>query len=336
MTNFVKLTCLKKLRDRWEKSPWKEKRGEIIKILRTSKTIPNDKTKPEIPGVHELFRRNNLRIREELICLPHSDEISEVDLRGIDFEGLDLNEIWLWNVDLSGANLRGTIFIGAHFKEVILLSADLLGALLINLTADSIIIGEYQSKENVTNLSQANLLFAKFNDTRGFRIDYGNYDLSNKDECLMAEASYRVLRNFFKDLGKYKEADRCYRQEMIAKRKQKGKIFQFLDWLIRDLTCGYGMKPWNVIGWIIALIIIFGFFYSFFGNQFIYSGDLATHFSFGKALYFSAVTFTTLGFGDWHPNPDSRIKFLVAFEALLGFIFLTLWIVTLARKIIRD
>ncbi len=40
--------------------------------------------------------------------------------------------------------------------------------------------------------------------------------------------------------------------------------------------------------------------------------------SFVSSLYFSIVTFTTLGFGDFRPVPAAR--FLAAGEALIGFV----------------
>jgi predicted benzoate:H+ symporter BenE len=37
-------------------------------------------------------------------------------------------------------------------------------------------------------------------------------------------------------------------------------------------------------------------------------------------LYFSAVTFTTLAYGDFTPTPDTRL--IAAFEAFFGYLFL--------------
>lgn len=44
--------------------------------------------------------------------------------------------------------------------------------------------------------------------------------------------------------------------------------------------------------------------------------------SFSSALYFSTVTFTTLGYGDLQPLP--RAKLLAAYEAIIGYVFLGL------------
>lgn len=330
MSNFKEMASLEQLRSRWETDEGKQKKKEVIEILKESKKL-------SITDIDQRFLATYNEIKSHLEGFDYTDEIKQADLRGINLENRkDLYQVYLRNVDLSGANCKGTNFSDANFKYVILKSTDLSGSNLNYIKMDGIEVGKYSEKDRFTDFTNSNLMNSDFKDITNDEIVFPKYNLKKNGDYKKAEIAYRFFKNFFKGKGKYKEADRCYRLEMIAKRKQNGKTYQFFDLLIRDLTCGYGMRPWNVFGWIFALIIIFGFFYSFFDSQFIYSGDLATHFSLGKALYFSTVTFTTLGFGDWHPNPNSLIKFLVAFEALIGFIFLTLWIVTLARKIIRE
>jgi len=50
--------------------------------------------------------------------------------------------------------------------------------------------------------------------------------------------------------------------------------------------------------------------------------DGKTVYDFGSAFYFSVVTFTTVGYGDLTPAPDSR--FYAAMEALVGYFVLAL------------
>jgi uncharacterized protein YjbI with pentapeptide repeats len=58
-----------------------------------------------------------------------------------------------------------------------------------------------------------------------------------------------------------------------------------------------------------------------------------TH-NLGSALYFSVVTFTTLGYGDLHPN-GGWMRFVAGCEALSGAALMALFIVSLARKFTR-
>lgn len=54
------------------------------------------------------------------------------------------------------------------------------------------------------------------------------------------------------------------------------------------------------------------------------NGDIVKE--FGVSLYFSIVTFTTLGYGDFHPTEAARA--IAALEAIIGFICLGLLIGT--------
>lgn len=53
----------------------------------------------------------------------------------------------------------------------------------------------------------------------------------------------------------------------------------------------------------------------------------------GNCLYFSVVTFTTLGYGDFQPYPGMR--WLSATEAALGAALMAMFIVSLSRKFVR-
>jgi hypothetical protein len=57
------------------------------------------------------------------------------------------------------------------------------------------------------------------------------------------------------------------------------------------------------------------------------------HTRMATALYFSAITFTTVGYGDWHPVGWAR--FFAAAEALSGITIMSAFTVILVRKIIR-
>ncbi|WP_297549065.1 potassium channel family protein [Thermococcus sp.] len=54
---------------------------------------------------------------------------------------------------------------------------------------------------------------------------------------------------------------------------------------------------------------------------------------FANALYYSLVTFTTLGYGDMHPT--GWLKALSALEALTGAVFMALIVAVIARKWMR-
>lgn len=69
----------------------------------------------------------------------------------------------------------------------------------------------------------------------------------------------------------------------------------------------------------ISNVFIFAFIYSSYGiasGTDIIKGDLVT------SLYFSIVTWTTLGYGDFSPLPALRL--VAAFEAFLGYLYMAI------------
>lgn len=66
------------------------------------------------------------------------------------------------------------------------------------------------------------------------------------------------------------------------------------------------------------LITIFGFVYTFYGvmdsKGNIVRGNLHT------SMYFSIVTWTTLGYGD--VQPTENLRWVAALEALLGYVYM--------------
>lgn len=64
----------------------------------------------------------------------------------------------------------------------------------------------------------------------------------------------------------------------------------------------------------VIIIILFALIYLYLGLH----NDLET------SLYFSMVTWSTLGYGDFAPNEATR--FYAAFEAMIGYLFLGIFV----------
>ncbi len=108
-----------------------------------------------------------------------------------------------------------------------------------------------------------------------------------------------------------------------------------------DLVCGYGEQPLNVVKFSVAFILLCAFVYYGLGiNQngisvgFSASSSLRDNFlNFFNCLYFSIVTFTTLGYGDLTPVGLARVT--AAFEAFVGSFTLALYVVVFVKKVTR-
>jgi uncharacterized protein YjbI with pentapeptide repeats len=144
------------------------------------------------------------------------------------------------------------------------------------------------------------------------------------------------------------------------------KKYSFLKWIfsnhfskwffsgVSNIIYGYGEKPCNVIKTAVAIILIFALSFSFIGlgNPEIIelkgtaihqnSGDIIDLASkgflknnvirnFPDSLYFSTITFTTLGYGDFRPL-EGWGRILAGSEAFIGAFMMALFVYTFARR----
>jgi len=107
---------------------------------------------------------------------------------------------------------------------------------------------------------------------------------------------------------------------------------------------GAGLYPSRTILSGGLIMILFAFVYlaasyssiPIFGSVVNGDGDLLIEGNVGdiwRAMYFSIVTFTTLGYGDYHPT--GALKLVAAFEALVGAIMIAIVTVSIARQYLR-
>jgi len=77
---------------------------------------------------------------------------------------------------------------------------------------------------------------------------------------------------------------------------------------------------WIICAYGFSNILVFTFLYQFFGI--CCDGKEAIKGDFFTSLYFSIVTWTTLGYGDFSPIP--KLRLIAAFEALLGYLYMAM------------
>jgi hypothetical protein len=102
--------------------------------------------------------------------------------------------------------------------------------------------------------------------------------------------------------------------------------YMLLDLLIVNTSIAFvTMKPINSLrSFLLTLfafthiIIVFSIFYKFYGNQF--NSTMCD----SQLLYFSTITITTLGYGDFVPKKSGTMaQILVIKEVLIGLLFVT-------------
>lgn len=239
-------------------------------------------------------------------------DLSGCDLTHCNFKGADLTRARiansrLWNVDLIGANL----------SEADLKGSDLWNARLFN---SKIWHADFK---DTRSLSRGN--FSKGTHRGGAKID--------ESGILAAEDSYRVLKNYFLQNGMYNDASWASYKEKKMERLilKKNGDFHYLPSLFMSLVCGYGEKPNRIVFAAIFVILFFAFLFYFSGG--IQSTiDPSYAMKWSDYLYYSTVTFTTVGYGDFIPKASSFFRLSAALEAFLGVFLTGLFIFTLARK----
>ena len=258
-------------------------------------------------------------------------------LRWAHLDATHLRYIYLERADLRDTYLERADLRNAHLQEVRLQHAQLQEA---NLTR--------------ANLQGANLHETEFSDdTKFVRVYWGDYVIGEekKQQFLRAADVYRRLKTWYTSAGMYETAAEFYYREMEATRKyiqflihdqskksKSGKqstpflltqkrLMQLVRLWIYKLTCGYGEKPWRVVASAAAVIFGLAAAYYFWGS---FSSS-----SFWDILYYSAASFTALGYGQWAPQPTGWAKGIGAAEAVIGVFMIALFLVTFTRKMRR-
>ena len=256
-----------------------------------------------------------------------------IDLQGLNLEGIILRDAHLEGATLSLAHLEGAVLFGAHLEGAVLFGAHLEGAVLC-----------------VAHLEGAVLAGAEFSsDTRLDNIDWGNFILEEekgnffKEEkpssfsFRIAADTYRRLKMWYTNAGVYDIAAKFYYREMEAKRKAQSwksePISKLWLWVIK-LLCGYGEKPWRVVVW--GISVLFGSALLYFFLRGVAPHTLTLQ-AFLASLYYSAVSFTALGYGPWFSASSVRswVQGVGAAEAIIGVFTIALFLVTFVRKMTR-
>lgn len=157
-------------------------------------------------------------------------------------------------------------------------------------------------------------------------------DSNDKTDLQGAAAQYNMLRDNFRALpSKDDEEDRChYKYKDLTRRATKGHhLWRFWDWAIMKWCLGYGIYTKRILATAIGVMFAFAIFYHFAAGP-----ELIKHFDFQfNPLYFSVITFTTIGYGDY--APVGWLRFFAGVEGLLGLVLIAVFTVSFARKLIR-
>ena len=268
-------------------------------------------------------------------------ELRLANLQGAVLVGANLQDAELRLANLQGASLSGADLRGADLRLATLQSSDLSSARLDGANFEGLSVEEW------TNMEGVRLYGATITETTKLRRVLWGEKMTLGDEVderwEHAIEPYRDLKQWYQRTGDYDIAGRFHYREWECKRKlaqQLKKPVEILELWVYRLLSGYGERPKRVIGVGAALILLFALFYMPWNNVDFSGTEVGNFFThLWKALYFSGVSFTALGYGGWVDSagiaPTGWARYLGVVESLIGISLIALFLVTFTRKMSR-
>ena len=320
------------------------------------------------PLVESVFRGANLAGVSELSGRPLTDcdfsdtdlrhaDLSEADLsdstfRDADLLGADLSEATLQNVDLSDANLqdadltdvdaRGATFEGANLENASLVRSNLRNANLVD--AKLYEVGFSDTWINAGTDLGERCIYEKDQD-HDIERDHQSIE---RDEA--AAWTYRALEQLSRENALPTWTRHYYVREKDSRRRSAWELGEYKRAIKAEgsrWVMEYGSNPWRIVGFSAVVIVLSAALYPIAGGIQETSGEVAitytleepteAHWSYLTtvyltSLYFSVVTFATLGYGDIRPV-GAWGRGLATVETILGSLLIALLVFVLSRAV---
>ncbi|WP_222917260.1 pentapeptide repeat-containing protein [Natrinema sp. SYSU A 869] len=263
-------------------------------------------------------------------------DFTDAVLDGADLSGTDLRRATFRDVDAHGtsfrnANLHDAVFVfvdlrGADFRDARLYRAGLTDVRLNLETA----FGERSVYED--------------------EIPQASSDDQLAERADSAQWVYRELQRLYDENAFPERVHTYYLREMNFRRRQAWRLGNYLQamklagsrWVMQ-----YGTSPWRVVATSLLLILVCAVLYPLTGGirevgtnsavtyQIENPADAPSRVlvqAFLKSLYFSVITFATLGYGDIQPV-GGWARAVAGIETLLGSLLMALLVFVLTRSV---
>ncbi|THB63470.1 MAG: hypothetical protein D6E12_16920 [Desulfovibrio sp.] len=246
-------------------------------------------------------------------CLLNGAEIKDADLREAELFDSIFRRASLERSDFDGARLDRAVLYGASLRDAGLNKASL-----------------FQADLRHSHLERANLRGADLRkadmqnaDLRETKVSSVRYDRWARYEGIRLEGCYGGPQ--FERFAK----DQEFIEEVRGDREQARYWLIYLPWLVSS-DCGRSLGLWAM--WSLLLAAAFGYKFWLMGPGHF---DVARlEFTLSTMVYYSIVTFTTLGFGDIVPT-TSKAAMWVTIEVIVGYVMLGGLIAIFSNKLAR-
>ncbi|MEW5734302.1 MAG: pentapeptide repeat-containing protein [Thermodesulfobacteriota bacterium] len=274
---------------------WREKNPEILPDLREA-----DLSGAALDGIH--------------FC--------DADLSAAILAGASLEGAYLHRASLFRANLRKTRLRVADLRDAVLSEADLGGSegRWTDLSRAALKEADLRgSRFHEADFSGAELTLARlegaeliFCDLEGADVSGVRWDRATKCRGIRAATCYGspMFKRFAQD------------QDFVEELQARGKRGKGL-YYIWNVFADCGRTPWRWIAWSALFAFYFALNFWLLGPGHIRLANESAElpFSLAAMIYYSVVTFTTLGFGDVTPLTLTAAFWVMA-EVILGYVML--------------
>ncbi len=290
----------------------------------------------------------------------------EISFRAVEFyDGVDFRDLVLDRADFSDADVTGGTFTGtnlreADFEAALLSRATLFGADLRGAKLSGAVLGDVRVDDETLFLghptadrdaSPHTVAAIRSSPTCVYDPDY-EADTDHTD-IGKAKSMYRALEEIGNRAARARLQARCFvrRQDLQTheyrtaasgpEHSLEQRVIAGARWSrakIARATILYGESPWRVFGATAVVVLLCALLYPIAG---IRTGGTVVSYGTTEtvigtlfdSLYFSVVTFTTLGYGDVQPIAFSRVVATV--ETIAGSALLALLVFVFGRRATR-
>lgn len=241
-------------------------------------------------------------------------------LKHCNFQDGKIHDCFFEDADLSHSDFKNATLNNCNFQE-----ADLTG---VNFLAGKLISCSF-IEASIKDMTTASTIVDQ-------KTDFGKYLKSEKSgNYHFAAIEYKQIKEMYKNSSLHEQADEYHYREMVTKRKTLAlkNPMRIIGFIFGDLISKYGTSSIRVIltG---ALVILLSAALFTLNNSLLFQNKPVDGAHLSDSLYFSMITFTTVGYGDYHAIGLTR--FVAATESFIGVILMSLFTIIVARKIIRD
>lgn len=294
--------------------------------------------------------------------------LSNADLRGKDLTGLNFSEAKLINscikeTNLTDANFQDANLSDSDLEHAVLIRTNLFDADLTNTKPHGTTFTDVQINDDTEIRSeelrnkkarwwQRGPLFPLqrcgydpeqnrehwMEFVPGCRLLYQRFtNNSQQDETIQlgkAADTYQTFEKLARENARPSLQSEMFVLRQDMQRKRYWHTGEYLKWAFSRVSRAvfkHGESLGRIMLSAVLIIFSFGAVYSYFDLIIDANGEFISNPV--DALYFSTLTFTTLGLGDFQPSPTSEVgRILVTGQAALGAILIAIFVFVLGRR----